>query len=298
VKFSGLSIFAVVIAFASQASAWGPIGHELIATVGARTTSNAAGWTASSNSIKSLSTVPDRRWKDPSTKPIEGYQHWFEIDAYPGVAQNPDAILNIPKAYADAVSKFSQPTVAKNGTAPWRINQFYELLVSSLKSHDFKSAVEYAGIMSHYVADLSQPFHVTQNYDGQMTGNTGIHGWFETKILENQKSLYQDVQQMTVTLLKDADFLKDNSGDVKDIAFHEAIRALEPVQEILQNDNRLGRNSPNAVQTQLEIAKRCLADGAATYAIILARAEAEAGVKLPNTQFNVGDPSFIQPNLE
>jgi hypothetical protein len=37
----------------------------------------------------------------------------------------------------------------------------------------------YAAILSHYVADAHVPFHATVNYDGQLTGQRGIHARFE-----------------------------------------------------------------------------------------------------------------------
>src|SRR5690606_3225250 len=36
----------------------------------------------------------------------------------------------------------------------------------------------------HYVADAHVPLHTTQNYNGQMTNQTGIHAFWESRIPE------------------------------------------------------------------------------------------------------------------
>lgn len=40
-----------------------------------------------------------------------------------------------------------------------------------------------AGIMSHFIGDLAQPYHVTADYDGWDTGNGGVHSYFESEVL-------------------------------------------------------------------------------------------------------------------
>lgn len=38
--------------------------------------------------------------------------------------------------------------------------------------------------MGHYVADACVPLHTTQNYNGQLTGQRGIHAFWETRLPE------------------------------------------------------------------------------------------------------------------
>lgn len=48
------------------------------------------------------------------------------------------------------------------------------------------------GLMGHFVGDLSQPYHVTIDFDGWASGHGGIHSYYETQIV-NQFGL--DLQQ-------------------------------------------------------------------------------------------------------
>ena len=46
----------------------------------------------------------------------------------------------------------------------------------------------FAGVASHYIQDGHQPFHATNNYDGQLTRNNGIHARFERDLVERFES--------------------------------------------------------------------------------------------------------------
>ena len=74
--------------------------------------------------------------------------------------------------------------------------------------------------------------------------------------------------------------------------FSEIERALIYRDKVLSNDKQLGRTGQGAtVQLQLAIAR--MADGAATYAVILNHLWQEAQGKMGATQVAVGDPAFI-----
>ncbi|MBL0103970.1 MAG: hypothetical protein IPP51_09590 [Bacteroidetes bacterium] len=40
----------------------------------------------------------------------------------------------------------------------------------------------YSANIGHYVADAHVPLHCTENYNGQMTGQSGIHGFWESRL--------------------------------------------------------------------------------------------------------------------
>ena len=41
-----------------------------------------------------------------------------------------------------------------------------------------------ASALSHYIADIHVPFHTTENYNGQLTGNKGVHKRWESDMVE------------------------------------------------------------------------------------------------------------------
>ena len=46
----------------------------------------------------------------------------------------------------------------------------------------------FSAVVAHYIGDAFQPFHAALNYDGQLTGQQGVHARFETELFER----YQD----------------------------------------------------------------------------------------------------------
>ena len=53
-------------------------------------------------------------------------------------------------------------------------------------SRNFAGSVSrfFSSIVSHYVSDGHVPFHAALNYDGQLTGQTGIHSRFEAELFD------------------------------------------------------------------------------------------------------------------
>lgn len=102
-------------------------------------------------------------------------------------AENIEHVLLFPrkKPIEDPAHPTSED-IEEDGTAQWRVTQLFDLAVRSLAREDYEAAILYLGTMSHYVGDLSQPFHVTMNYDGKVhtPSAEGIHAAFETKMLD------------------------------------------------------------------------------------------------------------------
>jgi hypothetical protein len=64
----------------------------------------------------------------------------------------------------------------------------YEQLVAAFRARDAERAVALSGYLSHYASDAHSPYHATVNYDGQLSGNPGIHGRYEADMIEAHES--------------------------------------------------------------------------------------------------------------
>ncbi len=285
-----------VVFFASIASAWGAKGHQIIAYVGGDLSQEgAAFWRANLEPLRTLSTVPDRVWKAPSTKPQEEPMHFFEIDTYYSDS-NFDQIQNFPSSYVEAIRQYTENRVIDHGTAPWRIRQLYRLALQALRTGDKKLALQYAGTMAHYIGDLSQPLHVTENYDGQMTGNKGIHRFFETDILKDEIKIREDVKIRAQKLLQSRAFVRQFESQLMNVLLQEVQRSISFEKKILDNDDQRGRGA-QGVAVQLDLAEDRLADGAAIYAIVLGRLWHDSGLVANSTPLTIQDPSWIRPDF-
>lgn len=275
---------------------WGAKGHQIVAYVGANlTTDGAPFWQANLEPLRKLTTVPDRVWKAPATKNEEANTHWFQVDAY-YEPQDYNQIIRFPSSYSDAVTKYGQNMIAINGVAPWRIRQLYQLAFLSFINNDMKKALEYVGVMTHYIGDLSQPLHVSENYDGQHTGNKGIHAYFEASIIKDEIKIRADVEKRAKNLLRDPNFLSQFNGNLMDAILLEIERSVEKRDQVLQNDDKYGRNK-NGAAIQLELAKERMADAAATTALILNQLWRETGLIANATPMTVQDPKWVRPDF-
>jgi hypothetical protein len=59
---------------------------------------------------------------------------------------------------------------------------------------DFQIDAQTAGEMAHYIDDINQPLHSTQNYDGQVTGNSGIHARYAGTMIAQHLLICRSLQ--------------------------------------------------------------------------------------------------------
>jgi len=109
----------------------------------------------------------------------EAPRHYIDIDAY---GANPFEVM--PRKWNDAVEKFTEDTLLAYGIVPWHIQTIYNRLVRAFSDKDVDYILRNASDLGHYVADAHVPLHTTLNYDGQFTGQKGIHAFWESRLPE------------------------------------------------------------------------------------------------------------------
>ena len=56
--------------------------------------------------------------------------------------------------------------------------------MDAFRSQDPGKILKASADIGHYIADSNVPLHTTENYNGQMTGQKGIHGLWESRLVE------------------------------------------------------------------------------------------------------------------
>lgn len=110
----------------------------------------------------------------------EGVKHFIDIDAYSDFVEH----RSISEPAAQVFKKYGESFVMENGTLPWITDSTYRQLVQQFRSKDWSGAVLTAADLGHYVGDGHMPLHLTINYDGKLTGQTGIHRRYETEMID------------------------------------------------------------------------------------------------------------------
>lgn len=125
---------------------------------------------------------PDkRRTSDPEEAP----RHYIDLDSY-----GTHPFDSLPRRWQEAVDKYSEDTLKAYGIVPWQVQWMYYRLVEAYKERDKQRILKVAAELGHYIADAHVPLHTTLNYNGQLTGQHGIHGLLESRIPEIFKEDY------------------------------------------------------------------------------------------------------------
>lgn len=126
--------------------------------------------------ITEKSVAPDMR-----RHAVEGEapKHYIDIDHY---CKFPHAC--VPKDFDEAAKLFSVDTLTAYGTAPWNLKIAYYDLVKSFETLNSNKILRQCAEFGHYLADIHVPLHTTKNYNGQLTGQKGIHAFWESRIPE------------------------------------------------------------------------------------------------------------------
>ncbi len=172
---------AILLCLAASLAAlgWGTVGHLFINTkaVDDLPPSMSVFINARSYFGAHASDADTRKGTDPTEAP----KHFIDIDWYP-------AFGNLTPNADSLVALYGSSRVTTNGILPWATVQTYDSLVAALKRGAIARAESIAADLGHYVGDGHQPLHVALNYDGQLTGNDGIHSRYETTMINTYAS--------------------------------------------------------------------------------------------------------------
>lgn len=77
-----------------------------------------------------------------------------------------------------------QDNFSSYGIVPYHLEAMLEKITYSFQQADHSKLLRYLSEFGHYVADAHVPLHTTENYNGQMTNQVGIHAFWESRIPE------------------------------------------------------------------------------------------------------------------
>ncbi len=218
--------FALLSVSASPCFAWGPTGHQIIDRLGAATLpADVPAFLktpAALDEEQYLGPEPDR-WRSPAEPELNAVQtpdHYINFE-------NADVVNPLPRRRYDMLDDLckyrmahpetaSQYTPEAVGMQPWATEEVWERLKAAFREYrniqakggDTKpveaAILLYAGWMGHYVADGSQPLHVSRDFNGWVekenphgyTTDKHIHWRFESQFVDAAHIAPADVQAM------------------------------------------------------------------------------------------------------
>ncbi|MEP0713925.1 MAG: zinc dependent phospholipase C family protein [Algoriphagus sp.] len=115
----------------------------------------------------------------------EAEKHFIDLDYY-----GDSALQILPKYWNEAVEKFSEDSLRANGIGPWSAYFTFLNLTKAFETKNSAAILRLSADLGHYLADLNVPLHTTVNYNGQLTDQVGIHGFWESRVPELQAKDY------------------------------------------------------------------------------------------------------------
>ena len=178
--FYSLSLAALCLIFSS----WGSTGHRII------NQHAPASFPAILNFLKATwPTILSEHASDADYRkqddPTEGPKHYIDVENFSTFIQHG----TLPMSYDSALAMFGYYFLDNNGNLPWATVITVDTLKRCFQRHNFTKASLVAADLGHYVGDGHQPLHITQNYDGQETGQDGIHSRYETHMVGSYQNL-------------------------------------------------------------------------------------------------------------
>jgi hypothetical protein len=164
--------------------AWGFFGHRLINRLAVFTLppEMIGFYKGNIDYLTENATRPDSR---RTVVPGEAPRHFLDVDAY-----GDSALTKLPHNWADAVARYGEDTLMRHGIVPWQVARMKYQLTEAFRSRDADNILRLSADMGHYIADACVPLHTTRNYNGQFSGQRGIHGFWESRLPEMLSANY------------------------------------------------------------------------------------------------------------
>ncbi len=226
--FQAATLAACVVLACPTAQAWGPQTNRLVAGWAVETLPGPLRAYFQTNRQFLLNHVNDpAKWikKDP----YERFRQFIFLDSYGRFPY-----LKLPHSYQKAVTHYGKKRIGRSGTLPWQIGAFSLRLTNDFRAAKWTKALSDAAALDYYVAGAHDPLNTTENYDGQLTGESGLSLRFGVTLIDRYKNFIAFRATPAV-----------NIADPTEHAFQIVLEANTWVDRILLADRNALDDLPN-----------------------------------------------------
>ena len=166
----------------------------------------------------------------------EAPRHYIDLEHY-----GDRTLEAMPQYWHQAVALYTEEVLQQHGILPWYIYRMKQALTAAFRQKDVERILKLSADIGHYIADANVPLHTSENYNGQLTGQEGIHGLWESRLPE----LFFDSY----------DLFTGRAAYVKapqKRAWEAIITAHQAVDSVLALEKKLSREFPATKQYSFE----------------------------------------------
>lgn len=125
----------------------------------------------------------------------DDYRRFFSSQILPQYYEdewlvNVDSLNKLLQVPVKVQSAFMVDKFSEHGILPYHLEKMQRDLTRAFENKDADRILRLSAEFGHYIGDAHVPLHTTTNYNGQLTNQIGIHGFWESRIPE----LFADVQ--------------------------------------------------------------------------------------------------------
>jgi hypothetical protein len=115
----------------------------------------------------------------------EAPRHYIDIDHF-----GDSAVYTMPRDWKHAVEIYGEDTLKAYVILPWHLQVMFYRLRDAFMLGDPEKILSISADLGHYIGDAHVPLHTTENYNGQLTGQEGIHAFWESRLPELYSNQY------------------------------------------------------------------------------------------------------------
>lgn len=175
---------------------------------------------------------PDQRRNSDST---EAKKHYIDLEPF-----GDSAAYRLPHD-PDKAWKEYRTLLEEYGSLPYEVETMKKRLTSAMRQLQTDSILFLAADLGHYIGDAHVPLHTTINYDGQLSGQKGIHALWESLVPEI------DLKQYSLKPAGRVQYLSDPASAIWDAIRH----AHSLLPEMLEAERRISMKFPDSVKFRM-----------------------------------------------
>ena len=137
-------------------------------------------------------------------------------------------------------------TMTRHGILPYNLIAMQQRLTAAFRQNDTRRVIQLSAEIGHYIGDATVPLHTTENYNGQLTGQRGIHSFWESRLPELFAAAEYDVLVGRARYLQDPaafyfQLIAESHSHVDSVLLIEAdLRRRVPEDRQMCYEERLG----------------------------------------------------------
>ena len=192
-----------------------------------------------------LITLPGRRGK-LQTPYTTAYRQFFDDYIMPQYYEDEWSVacdtlaelFGLTEADIDCAKVYAIDHFSPYGIVPYHLPVMQARLTKAFREKDVKLILRLSAEFGHYIGDAHVPLHTTENYNGQLTNQTGIHAFWESRIPE----LFADEQYDY--FVGKAEYI----ANPKDYFWDVVLESHSLVDSVLSIEKRLSQTFPEDKQ--------------------------------------------------